>query len=285
MRGGTRDLVASDFEGKVASDAAVPSKDSRFVTKVPCRVVDTRNATGAYGGPKLAGGAVRDFDIDAGPCAGIPANAAAYSLSIGVTQTVGNGAFLTAWPAGATQPGVATITWNEGLTLTTAAIVPAGTGGAISVFAANETHLTIDINGYFVEGPGSSVLTYSGSTSATPSFPPTFTSFRTVGTFTKLSASTDIHATLLSHMDNTGTVGTFCQFQLRIDNLMPDGGLPSYGGGAVGYGDAQSYVDSGHWTGLGAGTHTVSIWLRGNSGGLCYDNFGNFGRQVLIEER
>ena len=36
-----------------------------------------------------------------------------------------------------------------------AAIVPAGTGGDITVFASNDTDLVIDINGYFAPaGPG-----------------------------------------------------------------------------------------------------------------------------------
>jgi hypothetical protein len=280
MRNGTMELVGSDFHGMVESNAAVPSKDSRFVTMVPCRVVDTRNPTGAYGGPKFSQGTIRTFDIDGGPCAGIPANAAAYSLSLGVTQTIGNGAYITAWPAGATQPVVATITWNQGLTLTTAAIVPAGVGGAISVFAANETHLTIDINGYFREGPGSLSLNYINEVSAVPSMTPAF--FRTIGSFTKVSASTTIHAALRSHMSSSG-VG-FCQFQLRISGQVP-AGFTGEAAGAVlmGAPSYESYVDAGRWTGLGAGTHAVSIWLRGNASS-CTDNVGNFLRQVLIEE-
>lgn len=131
---------------------AVPSDPSSLVTMVPCRILDTRNPNGPYGGPKMNG--TRTFDIDNGPCAGIPPNASAYSVNLTVTQTTVNGAFLTAWPTGSPQPGTATITWNEGLTLTNAAILPAGTGGAIDVFAAAATHLILDINGYFIEGSG-----------------------------------------------------------------------------------------------------------------------------------
>jgi len=46
---------------------AVPSAASHFITLVPCRVVDTRNPNGPYGGPKLVGGTSRSFVIPSGP--------------------------------------------------------------------------------------------------------------------------------------------------------------------------------------------------------------------------
>lgn len=151
-----RSRVPGD-EGEIVADA-VPSAATHFIAIVPCRVVDTRNPEGLYGGPKMGQGQIRSFDVDAGPCSGIPPAAAGFSLSFGVTETAGNGAYLTAWPTGGTQPGVATITWSEGQTLTSAAIVPAGTNGSIDVFTANATHLTIDINGYFAEGVVTSLV-------------------------------------------------------------------------------------------------------------------------------
>ena len=45
----------------------------QFFPVTPCRVVDTRNADGPFGGPELtAGETSRSFTIPAGPCAGIP---------------------------------------------------------------------------------------------------------------------------------------------------------------------------------------------------------------------
>src|SRR5438105_3261334 len=131
---------------------AVPSAASHFITMVPCRVLDTRNANGPFGGPIMGQGETRTYNVPAGPCAGIPTNASAYSLNFSVTNTAGQG-YLTTWPAGATQPLAATMTWfAANQTLTTAAIVPAGTSASISVFAAQTAHVVIDINGYFVEG-------------------------------------------------------------------------------------------------------------------------------------
>lgn len=72
------------------------------VTVTPCRVVDTRGANGPFGGPALVGNASRTFNLPSGPCAGIPSNAAAYSLNFTVIGAAGTfqGGFLTAWPTG-----------------------------------------------------------------------------------------------------------------------------------------------------------------------------------------
>ena len=69
-----------------------------FVAVAPCRVVDTRNANGPYGGPALATNVARTFDIDNGGC-GIPAGVDAYSLNFGGILPPADG-FLTAWPTG-----------------------------------------------------------------------------------------------------------------------------------------------------------------------------------------
>ena len=61
--------------------------------------------------------------------------------------------YLTAWPTGQTQPVVSTLNSLDGTVLANAAIVPAGTGGAVSFFASDTTDLVVDINGYFAS-PG-----------------------------------------------------------------------------------------------------------------------------------
>jgi hypothetical protein len=48
-----------------------------------------------------------------------------------------------------------------------AAIVPAGTGGAVSVFVTNNTDVVIDINGYFVDDAGGGAAGATGATGAT----------------------------------------------------------------------------------------------------------------------
>ena len=86
---------------------------------------------------------------------GIPSSAQAYSLNLtAVVPSGGNLVYLTAFPAGNTLPNASTVNAPDGV-VASGAIVPAGTGGAISVFASNATDLLIDINGYFAPSPAS----------------------------------------------------------------------------------------------------------------------------------
>jgi hypothetical protein len=119
-----------------------------FVPVTPCRLVDTRGAAGAFAGPSIAGGASRNFTIPQNTTCNIPSTAAAYSLNVAVVPP-GPLGYVTLWPAGQAQPGVATVSSIDGRVRSNAAIVPAGAGGAISVFASNTTDLVMDINGYF----------------------------------------------------------------------------------------------------------------------------------------
>jgi hypothetical protein len=125
-----------------------------FVAVTPCRVVDTRNPAGPYGGPALSTNVARTFDIDNGPCAGLPGGIDAYSLSFGAILPPADG-FLTAWPTGTAQPVFSQVNLIAGEVVANAAIVPAGTNGAINVFVnIGPTHIYIDINGYFSDSFG-----------------------------------------------------------------------------------------------------------------------------------
>lgn len=143
---------ASGAKGvKTAGDVTLPVF---FVGVNPCRDVDTRQAPGPYGGPALTAGVPRNFSIKTGaPCTGIAAGAVAYSLNITVTNTQGPG-FILIYPQGGIQPLVSTVNYVAGQTIANAAIVPAGTGGGITVVAGvSGTDLIVDINGYFAADP------------------------------------------------------------------------------------------------------------------------------------
>ena len=113
-----------------------------FVPITPCRAYDTRQSQ-----TPITGGSSEDFAI-AGTC-GIPAEAAAFSLNVTVVPQSFLG-YLTIWPAGTSVPLVSTLNSYDGRIKANAAIVPAGSNGAISAFATDTTDLVIDTNGYFV---------------------------------------------------------------------------------------------------------------------------------------
>jgi len=140
----------------VALSGTGPATPLQFVPVTPCRVVDTRNAAGPFGGPILAAGVARSFVIPNGPC-NIPANAAAFLLSAAVVPTGPLGA-LTMWPTGLSQPLVATLT-SDGRIKANSAIVVAGLSGGINALVSQAAHLVLDISGYFVAG-NSAALEY-----------------------------------------------------------------------------------------------------------------------------
>jgi uncharacterized repeat protein (TIGR01451 family) len=118
-----------------------------FYPVAPCRVADTRNGAGPFGGPEMAAGETRSFTIPASGCY-VPPTAAAYSLNVTVVPD-GPLEYLSAWPAGSAQPFVSTLNSFDGAVVANAAIVPAGPDGAISVYVTNPTQVILDINGYF----------------------------------------------------------------------------------------------------------------------------------------
>jgi uncharacterized repeat protein (TIGR01451 family) len=130
----------------------------RFVPITPCRIADTRNATGAFGGPAISTGTSRDFTIPNSAC-GVPSTAQAYSLNVAVVPS-GRLGYLTLWPTGQTRPLASTLNSLDGRIKSNAAIVPAGTGGAVSVFASDATNVILDINGYFVLATDPSALAF-----------------------------------------------------------------------------------------------------------------------------
>jgi hypothetical protein len=91
---------------------------------------------------------------------GIPGNALAYSLNFTAIPQ-GPLGYLTVWPNGQSQPYVSTLNAPSGEVTANAAIVPGGTGGAINLFATNNTDIAIDINGYFAAPASAGLSLYN----------------------------------------------------------------------------------------------------------------------------
>lgn len=138
--------------------SSTPPVASRFVPVTPCRVADTRNATGPFGGPFLTGGTSREFDIPNSAC-NIPSTALAYSFNATVVPH-GSLGFLRMFPCGQTQPFTANLNSLDGRVKAVAAIVGTGANGGTCVFADKDTDLILDINGYFVLATNSNALAF-----------------------------------------------------------------------------------------------------------------------------
>ena len=139
------DLIV-DINGYFTS-VATDANSLSFYPLAPCRIIDTRNATGTFGGPSLMGGVTRTIPVLSSPC-NVPSTAQAYSMNYTVVPQ-GSLGYLTTWPGDVAMPLVSTLNATTGIVTANAAIVPASNDGSIDVFASRTTDLVIDINGYF----------------------------------------------------------------------------------------------------------------------------------------
>jgi len=133
-----------DINGYFVS--ATDSAALAFYPVTPCRVADTRHFTGPLGSPALGTGETRTFPILS--ACNLPASAQAYSLNFTAVPP-GPLGYITAWPTGQTKPTASSLNDSTGTVVANAAIIQAGTGGSINVFASNATNVVIDVNGYF----------------------------------------------------------------------------------------------------------------------------------------
>jgi hypothetical protein len=139
--------VIIDYDGYFAPPAA---GSLSFYPVTPCRVVDTRASQSfpsPFGSPSMAANSSRNFPVLSSPC-GIPSTAKAYALNV-TALPPGPLGFVTVWPAGQPFPGSSTLNSYSGTIVANAAIVPAGAGGAVAVYASNLTDVVLDIVGYF----------------------------------------------------------------------------------------------------------------------------------------
>jgi hypothetical protein len=121
----------------------------RYHTVTPCRLADTRNATGPAGGPALAANQSRSFAV--GGACGVPATAKAAAINVTVVGATAAGN-LRLFPASAALPLASAINFGPGQTRANNAVVRLGAGGALGVrcdMATGSVHFLLDVTGYF----------------------------------------------------------------------------------------------------------------------------------------
>jgi hypothetical protein len=134
-------------------------------------------------------------------------------------------------------------------------------------------------------------------TGAQDNFTPTDLDFHerlTLGTFTKDSSSSRVRITWEGPAWIEGTEDGICTFQLRVDGAKEDGSTsPAIGGEA---GNAVLWLTNGarvneaaindmvFFDGLSAGSHVITVWVRGFAPDTCFINPGVFGMTTYVEE-
>ncbi|HSB37104.1 MAG TPA: hypothetical protein VLH41_09500, partial [Thermoanaerobaculia bacterium] len=128
-----------------------PGTGVLFYPLAPCRLLDTRDATGMFGGPSLQPGATRSWELVGASC-GIPSNARAISTNATITGATQAG-YLTLFPGDGTQPLASSINFTAGQTRANNVVLPVSSDGTatINVFTGSTgpVDFILDVNGFF----------------------------------------------------------------------------------------------------------------------------------------
>ncbi len=120
----------------------------------PERLLDSRpgalTVDGQFAGIGIRpGGTVTEVQV-AGR-ARVPADAAAAVLNVTVTEPVAGG-FATVFPCGTGIPNSSNLNFTAGATIPNAVVAKIGAGGKVCIYSNVDTHLIVDINGYYPAG-------------------------------------------------------------------------------------------------------------------------------------
>lgn len=129
-------------------DYGAPPPATRFHTLAPCRVFDTRKATGTYGGPALFAGQSRSWVVR-GQC-GIPATAKSIAGNLTVAAPSAAGSVRLA-PGGSPATGTTTVAFRAAQTRANNVTVGLGASGDVVVdgLASGTAQVILDVVGWF----------------------------------------------------------------------------------------------------------------------------------------
>lgn len=124
-----------------------PTTPTALYIVTPCRVIDTRNPTGPFGGPALASGATRDIQMTT-RC-GIPSGAQSVVANVTAVSPAANGT-LSFFPTGISWPGTSNMSYRTGKTRAANSILFLSGAGQVTIYNVGATqHFIIDVTGYF----------------------------------------------------------------------------------------------------------------------------------------
>jgi hypothetical protein len=120
----------------------------RLYTLTPCRLADTRNTAGPWGGPYMSAGQARTFT--AWYRCGVPSTARALAMNVSVTAPGAPG-YLSLCAAGSTAQPTSALNFSAFQTRTNNAHVSLGGSGDLTVLlgSAGAAHVILDVVGYW----------------------------------------------------------------------------------------------------------------------------------------
>lgn len=137
------------------SATATTGIGSSFQSVQAQRIGDTRNNTGGLGATAMSAGQIRNLTVLG--VAGIPASGVTAVLVDIEAIAPATKTYLTVYTAGAPRPDISSLNTDVGVTAGNTAVVVPSSSGAISIYSSGgPTHVTVDVQGYFIPGTASS---------------------------------------------------------------------------------------------------------------------------------
>lgn len=131
--------------------AALGVASADYYTLPPCRLLDTREASG--GAAPIASGAVREIAVST---CGVPANATAVALNVTVVGPTSAGD-IAVYSAGPPATGAGTVSFGPGVVRANNAVSMVSLDGKLrvkpSLTGGGSTHVVVDVSGYFAPDP------------------------------------------------------------------------------------------------------------------------------------
>ena len=118
-----------------------PGGNARLFTVVPDRVLDTRTSSGPVGGQQT-------IAVQIAGTPRVPVGATAAVLNVTAADAIGPG-YLTVFPSDRAQPLVSSVNFEAGVARPNLVIAPLGADGKIKVYASSQTHVIVDVMGWF----------------------------------------------------------------------------------------------------------------------------------------
>jgi sortase (surface protein transpeptidase) len=139
----------------LSAPAALASSPGATYTPInPARLADTRRGFGSSLPGRLPAGGTAVIRISGRSEAPIPLDATAAVVNITVDNAAAAG-YATVYPTGIGRPDASNLNYSgAGYTGANLVTVKLGSGGAINVFSDKETHLLVDVLGYYAPAPG-----------------------------------------------------------------------------------------------------------------------------------
>ncbi len=118
-----------------------PGGNARLFTVVPNRVLDTRTS----GVPV---GSLQTIEVQIAGTEKVPVGASAAVLNVTATEAVGSG-YLTVFPSNRDLPLVSSVNYEATVPRPNSVIAPIGPDGKIKIFSNQQTHVVVDVMGWF----------------------------------------------------------------------------------------------------------------------------------------